>query len=110
MTGYTYIWEFHVRPERQANFEHIYGLGGKWVELFRQAPGYVDTLLLKDRSNPTRYVTIDRWRSVQDYAAFRVQFVKEYEALDAECQKLTIHEISLGEYDDSLTNTIERSR
>jgi heme-degrading monooxygenase HmoA len=97
--SYAYIWEFHVRPGKQADFENIYGPEGKWVELFRQAHGYLGTLLLKDRSNSARYVTIDRWRSEQDCEAFRVRFSREYEALDQMCQELTLHEMSLGAYE-----------
>jgi heme-degrading monooxygenase HmoA len=102
MTGYTYIWEFQVRPGKQTEFERIYGPDGRWVELFRQAAGYVGTLLLKDRAVENRYVTIDRWRHERDYKEFRARFAKEYQALDAECQDLTIREISLGEYGERL--------
>jgi heme-degrading monooxygenase HmoA len=98
--SYSYIWEFHVRPERQADFERTYRPEGQWVELFRQASGYLGTLLLKDRASSTRYVTVDRWRSEQDYEQFRVRFSKEYEALDAACQDLTVRERSLGVYDE----------
>ena len=97
---YAYIWEFHVRTERQADFERIYGPEGQWVELFRQASGYLGTLLLKDRASSTRYVTVDRWRSERDYEQFRVRFSKEYEALDAACQDFTVRETSLGVYDE----------
>ena len=100
--GYSYIWEFYVLPERQADFESIYGPEGKWVQLFRLARGYVGTHLLKDRSRSSRYVTIDRWRSEQDCEAFRLRFSKEYEALDAACHDLTVHEMSLGAYDEHL--------
>jgi heme-degrading monooxygenase HmoA len=100
--GYACIWEFYVIPERQADFERIYGPEGKWTELFRRARGYVGTLLLKDRSRSTRYVTVDRWRSELDCEAFRVRFSREYEALDAACRDLTVHEMSLGAYDEGL--------
>jgi hypothetical protein len=62
----------------------------------------VGTSLLKDRSNSTRYVTIDRWRREQDCQEFRVRFSREYEALDQTCQELTVHEMSLGAYDEHL--------
>jgi hypothetical protein len=108
--GYAYIWEFDIRAERQADFESIYGPEGEWAELFRQASGYVGTLLLKDRSSSTRYVTIDRWRSEQDCEDFRVRFSREYEALDEACQELTVREASLGAYDEAMDREIEPER
>ena len=60
---YVYAWEFRVRAETAATFEKLYGPQGDWVRLFRRAEGYVETLLLRDRADALRYVTIDRWRS-----------------------------------------------
>ncbi|MEO5886924.1 MAG: hypothetical protein ABIQ77_04595 [Anaerolineales bacterium] len=45
---------------------------------------------------PARYITIDHWDSAEEYAAFHVQFNKEYETLDAQCEGLTEHEILPG--------------
>jgi heme-degrading monooxygenase HmoA len=98
MERYCYIWEFHVHLERQAEFERCYGPEGAWVALFRQAPGYVETLLLQDRSQNLRYVTIDRWESRETYRDFRSQFSRQYEELDQLCQGLTTHEAPLGEF------------
>ena len=96
--GYAYLWEFQVRAERQAEFERHYGPQGTWATLFRQAPGYIETLLLQDRSQQLRYVTIDRWESVDAYRAFRSQYARQYEELDRLCGGLTTHEAALGEF------------
>jgi hypothetical protein len=48
MARFAYIWEFRVDPSAQADFEFEYGPSGSWAALFRQAPGYIDTLLLRD--------------------------------------------------------------
>lgn len=93
---YVYVWEFHVAASRQQEFEHHYGSKGTWATLFRLHPGYIDTTLLQDRANPLRYVTIDRWRSLEAYHAFRAQFSAQYDELDRRCQDLTIQEVSLG--------------
>jgi len=98
MPGYTCIWEFHVLPEHQAEFERSYGPDGEWVALFRQARGYRETLLLQDRSNSLRYLTIDRWDSIEAYQVFRKRSSLQYEALDRQCARLTSNEIALGEY------------
>jgi heme-degrading monooxygenase HmoA len=99
--SYTYLWEFEVDAESRAGFEHHYGPNGGWVQLFRRAPGYVDTLLLRDRAVEGRYVTVDRWQSEQAYKAFRAGFAAQYEALDRECERLTSRERFLSAYDQA---------
>ena len=98
MARYCYLWEFHVRPEWQAEFERRYGPEGAWAALFRQAPGYIDTLLLRDRSQGLRYVTIDRWENREAYLAFRSEFSRQYDEIDRLGQGLTTHEALLGEF------------
>jgi heme-degrading monooxygenase HmoA len=98
VTRYTYIWEFHVEPARRAEFEQCYGPSGPWSALFRRADGYIETVLLRDRSDTSRYVTIDTWQSVEAYRAFRARFSQEYDDLDRECERLTSQEASLGEF------------
>lgn len=100
MSGYAYIWEFHVPAERRDEFERHYADGGTWVRLFRRVPGYVQTLLLRDRDMSERYVTIDRWIDESAYKAFRLNFGDEYRALDALCEGFTKREVALGTFDE----------
>jgi quinol monooxygenase YgiN len=97
--GYVTVWEFRVRDDRRAEFERHYGPEGSWAGLFRQAEGYLGTELLHDRSDPLRYLTIDRWESADACRAFRAEFAGPYSSLDAACEALTTHEAALGEYD-----------
>lgn len=96
--GFEALWEFSVREARQAEFESCYGPAGEWARLFSQAPGFIGTELLRDRANPLRYVTIDRWASIEDWRAFRTRFAAEYERLDRTSETLTAREAPLGEY------------
>lgn len=75
--GYAYLWEFHVRAESRDEFERHYGPEGSWAALFRRAPGYLGTHLLRDRATDGRYLTIDRWQSEAAYRAFHAQFSRE---------------------------------
>ena len=95
---YVYIWEFRVDPSREAAFIAAYGPTGAWAELFRRADGYIETVLLRDLEVPGRFVTVDRWSSEADHAAFVAAFRPEYDALDRACEALTRHEASLGSY------------
>lgn len=96
---YVTIWEFHVKAEHVADFEHIYSSDGAWAKLFRKANGYHSTELLRDPNDPRRYITIDRWHSSEHYESFMSQWQKEYAALDAECEGLAETESLLGKWE-----------
>lgn len=98
MSGYVYLWEFIVAREHVHEFEQAYGENGEWVKLFRRAPGYFRTELIRDRENPLRYLTIDTWESEDAYAAFRSQFSKEFAALDSTCDEWTTSEREIGRF------------
>ena len=93
---YTIIWEYQVKPERQAEFKRVYAPGGAWAELFKKGAGYLGTELLQDEIQPQRYLTIDRWASQAEYKAFLSRWQAEYKALDAKCEGLTEREARLG--------------
>jgi [ribosomal protein S5]-alanine N-acetyltransferase len=99
---YACIWEFEVAPQKQAEFLRAYGPEGAWSDLFGKAGGYIGTLLLSDQCSPTRYLTIDRWRSAEAHAAFLHRFRTEYEELDKRCERFTKREASLGSYEECL--------
>jgi heme-degrading monooxygenase HmoA len=96
--GFTTLWEFTVAPARQAEFESHYGPGGDWALLFGRAPGYLGSELLQDRANPLRYLTVDRWESLEAWRTFRSRFAADYERLDREFEGLATREASLGEF------------
>jgi len=99
---YTCLWEFLVAAERIEEFKQHYGPGGTWVALFRQSPGYLETLLLQDSANPRRFITVDRWESRDAYEAFQSRFSREYAAMDEVCQHLTTQETPLGQYGEDV--------
>jgi len=101
MAAYTYVWEFVVAPEHVEEFERDYGPHGAWAELFRQAPGYIQTLLLRDAAQARRFVTVDRWESAEAYHGFRAQFSRQYAELDARCARLTLRETLLGTFEEA---------
>ena len=94
--GYAYMWEFRVRPERLHEFLRAYGSQGEWVRLFGRGEGYLRTELHQDREDPHRFVTIDYWRSAEDWSAFRSSFAAEFATLDARCEDLTLEERRIG--------------
>ena len=91
------VWEFRVRPGREAEFERRYGNEGDWVALFRAGEGYLDSTLVPDPAVRGRYLVTDRWRDAESYRRFKARFAQPYAALDRECEALTEDERALGE-------------
>jgi heme-degrading monooxygenase HmoA len=95
-----YVWEFYVLSQNRAQFEKEYGPNGSWIRLFRGASGYTETMLLRDISNPLRYVSIDRWDSATAYESFRSRYSSQYQDLDLLCEGFTTRENFLGQFSD----------
>jgi len=95
---FVYVWEFRVLEERLPEFLAAYGPEGEWARLFRRDPAWLGTELLRDESDPTRFLTVDRWRSRADRDAFRQRHAAEFEELDRRCEVLTSFEVPIGEF------------
>ena len=101
MTAYTSLREFIVATRHLNEFERHYGPQGSWVQLFSQSAGYIQTLLLRDSTDPRRFVTVDRWESDDAYRKFRSTFSRQYADLDCRCEQLTVRESLIGEFSES---------
>jgi heme-degrading monooxygenase HmoA len=98
---YIIVWEFIVRAEHRYEFESVYGSNGEWARLFAASADYRQTQLLRDLSDPLRYVTLDFWGSRAAHDRFRQEQAKEYNVLDERCERLTVTENKLGEFESS---------
>jgi heme-degrading monooxygenase HmoA len=96
---YEILWEYEVRPGQTAAFETLYGADGEWAQLFREADGYVETVLFRDTNDPARYLTIDRWRSRAAFEAFAQASGSAYAALDRRGDELTVSERRIGAFE-----------
>ena len=93
-------WAFEVKPQHQRDFEHAYGPNGGWVRLFRSSDGYIKTELHRDPERSSRYITLDFWRTREQYEAFREQSKSAYQDIDARCERLTENEEVIGDFAD----------
>ena len=93
---FVYLWVYRVAPGRVDEFRELYGPNGLWVQLFRQAAGYMDTQLLRDRNDSGRFLTVDRWESEEAFLSFRARCAAEFDHLDGLGETLTIEENPLG--------------
>jgi heme-degrading monooxygenase HmoA len=92
------VWQFEIAEDKIAGFEAAYGPEGSWAQLFRHSPSYLGTELLRNAYVPGCYLTVDRWKSEDDFRAFRKDHDQEYEALDRACDSLTSRETRVGAY------------
>lgn len=76
-----------------------YGSDGPWAQLFRRAPGFIETRLLHDMEDAGRYLTVDRWASHEAFEAFRRDFAADYSTLDRQLEGLASLETRLGAFD-----------
>ena len=95
---YVMVWEFRVRRDSVAEFVLKYGPDGAWARFFRRSKGYIRTELVGDVADPLRYLTLDYWRSEEEFLSFRQQHLAEYERLDREFEGLTEKETWLGAF------------
>lgn len=98
------LWRFRPAPGREREFERVYGAYGEWAALFRRAPAFEGTTLLRQAGTRGDYVTIDRWATRAAWDAFRLEHAAAYGSLDAACASLTALEESMGEYMDVTTS------
>lgn len=99
-TLFIVAWAFEVKLEYRSEFECAYGPDGDWVRLFRTGDGYLKTELHRDPNNLSRYITLDFWRSRDEYETFRESAKSAYKEIDARCQRLTADEQLLGDFAD----------
>jgi len=97
---YRIVWQYDVRPERAAEFEQVYGPEGDWVQFFRSSADFLGTELYRTDQAPSRYITVDAWRSRPAYESFRKLHSERYAKLDEWCGQFTVHERTLGMSDD----------
>jgi heme-degrading monooxygenase HmoA len=92
------VWEFWVRAGAEVEFESVYGPDGAWVRLFSGDAAYGGTRLVRDASEPRRYLTLDSWESAAACEVFKKSHVAEYGEIDRECERLTEGEKEIGRF------------
>jgi heme-degrading monooxygenase HmoA len=91
------IWRYEVLDEARAAFEATYAPTGAWAQLFARADGYRGTELFKAEDGS--YLTLDVWRSREDFDAFLAAHRADYEALDRSTEGWTSAEHRIGAYE-----------
>ncbi len=96
---FCYIWEFRVSLSKLDEFVSAYEANGLWSRLFRKAPDYIRTELLRDSRETTRFFAIDYWVDRKAYEQFKHEFRVEFQSLDQACEAYTESEKHIGDFE-----------
>lgn len=77
------VWQYDVRPGREAEFERLYGASGAWAQLFARSAGYLGTELFRAVQRPGRHVTVDRFSDDEAWHHFLGEHRTAYTELDS---------------------------
>jgi heme-degrading monooxygenase HmoA len=94
------VWKFRPPEGREAEFERAYSGVGDWAQLFRNAPGFQGTTLLRPTAQGGWWLTIDRWDAADNFEAFTEVFGEQYRALDAALEGVAGDEEFVGAFED----------
>jgi heme-degrading monooxygenase HmoA len=90
------LWEFDVKSECEERFTLVYSSSGDWARLFATNTGFRSTTLLRNVTEPLKFVTMDVWHSREDHEHFLRSSGDAYRELDARCEGLTTRERRLS--------------
>jgi quinol monooxygenase YgiN len=66
------MWQFDVKPGREAEFEELYGVDGEWTAMNRAARSFLGNSFLRDQNRSSRYILIEYWSEMLVYEQHRV--------------------------------------
>jgi heme-degrading monooxygenase HmoA len=95
------VWKFRPSEGVERDFARAYDSAGDWAQLFRHAPGYRGTTLLRPVESGGWWLTIDRWDSRANFEAFTEVFGEQYRALDAKLEGVAGEEEFVGTFEES---------
>jgi quinol monooxygenase YgiN len=92
------IWEVVTKPGTGGRFELAFGPGGAWSKLFSDSPGFRGTTVLRDETDPRRYLVVDMWDSEDAREQAIVEHQDDYHALMSSFDAWVASEQELGTF------------
>ena len=71
------VWQFHVKPGKQQEFEQFYGADGEWSNLARRSRSFLGSSFLRDQANATSYMLVEYWSEMVVYERHLRSFVTD---------------------------------
>jgi quinol monooxygenase YgiN len=77
-------FQFDVKPEHRAAFEHFFGADGEWTALSRRSRAFLGSSFLNDLAQPSRYLLVEYWSENVVYERHLADFSDDVRALEAQ--------------------------
>ena len=90
------VWQFDVRAETAAEFEHMYGADGDWTKLSRRSRSFLGSSFLRDIGNETRYMLVEYWGEMVVYEKHQADFSDELQRLEQVRERLVDRMETIG--------------
>jgi quinol monooxygenase YgiN len=90
------VWQFEVKPGKQAEFEAFYGADGAWTTLSRKSRSYLGSSFLRDLADTRRYLVAEYWSEMVVYEKHYSTFESELKILEREREDLVASTQPLG--------------
>lgn len=90
------VWQFEVKPGRNAEFEAFYGADGAWTTLSRRSRSFLGSSFLRDLAAASRYLVIEYWSEMVVYERHHADFQDEVQELERHRASLVEHVQPLG--------------
>ena len=92
------VYEVMTQPGAGGRFELVFGPGGAWSDLFSECPGFRGTTVLRDTTDPRRYMIVDLWDSEVARERAIAEQQDAYLALEADLNTWTAARQDLGTF------------
>ncbi len=76
------VWQFHVKPGKQAEFEKFYGADGEWTKLGRRSRSFLGSSFLRDQVHDTNYLLVEYWSEMVVYERHQRDFARDLKTLE----------------------------
>ena len=92
------VFQFEVKPGRQAEFEQLHGADGEWTALSRQSRSFIGSSFLREFSTAPRYLLVEYWSEMVVYERHLKHFEAHVQRLDRDRADMVLTTVPLGIY------------
>jgi hypothetical protein len=93
------VWQFHVRPAYEREFEKLHGTDGDWTRLSRRSRSFLGSSFLKELANPRRYLVVEYWSEMVVYEKHLSDFSDQVEKLKRRRAEMVEETLPMGLFD-----------
>ena len=92
------VFQFDVKPGREAEFEQLHGADGRWTALSRQSRSFIGSSFLREFTATPRYLLVEYWSEMVVYERHRKDFEADLQRLERDRADMVTSTVPLGIY------------